>query len=267
MAEANTSRYAVRLSDAELRVLLSILEVDQLVSHGDNPWASLPEEQQRLAAAVATDGLRARRLLATLNGSGPVVYRELLDTLATCVAPSSVLAAFHWAAGAPIPTQLYCLRNRDKIVLHGRPETSLHEFVRLPSAEAAIDQLLRFCGLVGNGDATFYELTLPREELQQLRASLETGDVAAAATWQAQHEDQAAAAAALVGTLKGPYQAALIRIIRSRDGDTLSRREVTYLYGSEAVWVIQNESAEAEGPVQIQTVNVQQIRALLAAEI
>lgn len=267
MAEANTSRYAVRLSDAELRVLLSILEVDQLVSHGDNPWTSLPEEQRRLAAAVATDGLRARRLVATLNGSGPVVYRELLDTLATCVSPSSVLAAFHWAPGAAIPTQLYCFRNRDKIVLHGRPETSLHEFVRLPSTEVAIDQLLRFCGLLGNGDATPYELTLPGEELQQLRTSLENGDTAAAANWQAQHDEHAAASAALVETLKSPYQATLIRIIRPRGGDALSRREVTYLYGAEAVWLIQNESAESGASVQVQTVNVQQIRAMLAAEI
>ncbi|MCB0047766.1 MAG: hypothetical protein KDD92_20255 [Caldilineaceae bacterium] len=265
MADMNNTRYDARLSTAELSVLLSMLEADSLAGQGEELLPGLSARERTLVLATATGSLRARRLIANINGGAPVLYRELLDTLGICVYPTHATAIYHWDAGAELPTQIFAFRRQDQIVLQTRPEAQVYEFLRLSHMDAAVEQILRFCGLAQEESMSGLEMVMPGAEFQQLRTHVDSQDEAAIVAWQARYAGDEAAAA-LLETLQSPYRATLLHALHTPEEDQGAVREMTILNGPKATWLIQATAPAAE-TIRVQTMTLPHRRAVFASEL
>lgn len=251
-AAANLSHEPVNvvLSSDELALILGLLQVQTIPGLDPDPLGQRTSEQQDIAFVVAARGLRARGLARAHTADQPdaaplAVHAGVLAAVGACAFSSGALFVYHWPSRVELPLRIYGHLRDGAYVIHTPYEGTLHRFTMLASRERLVDQALAVCQLREAPAALAGELRLAGGDFAQLRQLAEQGDLIQARALLNPALAPADLVNALLATLANQPQATIAQTLKGADGGAVSKRDLTLVQDSNALWLVEPVDGDA----------------------
>lgn len=259
----------VVLSRDELALVLSLLQAQALPGLDPDPLGERTPDQQDAAFVAAARGLRARGLARAADRpeAAPLtIHVGVLAAVGACAFSAGALFVYHWPNGAEQPVRLFGHLRADAFVIHTPYEEVLHRFTALASREDLVDQLLAVCQVRQQPTTVAGDLRLAGADFAHLRQLAEEGNLIQARTLLNPALAPTDLVNALLATLANQPQVTIVQIFKAGDDGAASRRDLTLVQDSNALWLVEPVDGDAS-LLAARQVTRGDVRALLLAAL